>query len=496
MGARNGAEYLHGLRERPREVWIYGEQVTGDITEHPAFKNITRSIAALYDLQHDPVLCGEMTYVSPLSGERVGLSFIQPRTHDDLRRRAAMMKRWADYSGGFIGRSPDYLNVGLAAMAAASDYFARNDPRFGENVRRYYQHVRECDQCLTHTLITPQVNRSAGPAKQTDPFIVARVVKETDAGVVIRGARMLATLGPIADEIAVFPSTVLRGTEEDAPYSFAFAIPCDTPGLKFLCRESFDYGRSHFDHPLGSRFEEMDAVVVFDDVLVPWERVFLYQDVELCNNVFAETGAVIHMAHQVVVKNVAKAEFIFGIAASMAERIGIDGFQHVQEKLAELIMTLETMRAFLRAAEADAAIDRWGVMTPAWAPLNAARNLFPRLYPRMIEIVQQLGASGLMALPTEADVRGPIRPLIDRYLQGRNVDAYNRVKLFRLAWDAALSAFGSRQVLYERFFFGDPVRMASALYLSYPKEKYRERIQAFLDRAERENVAERAADGE
>ena len=492
MGARTGAAYLQRLREHPREVWIHGERVQGDITAHPAFRNITRSIAALYDMQHDPALRDELTYLEPSTGERTGLSFIQPRTLDDLQRRSRMMKRWADYSGGMLGRTPDYLNAGLAAMAAAADYFAQNDPRFGENIRQYYAYVRDNDLCLTHTLITPQVNRAVGPSRQADPYIVARVVKETDAGIVIRGARMLATLGPIADEIEVFPSTVLRGTEEDAPYSFAFAIPVDTPGLKFLCRESFDYGRSPFDHPLGSRFEEMDAVVVFDDVLVPWERVFLYQDVERCNGVFAETNAVVHMAHQVVVKNVAKAEFLFGLAAQIADKIGIDGFQHVQEKLAELIMYLEMMRAFLRAAEADAARSRWGIVTPAWAPLNAARNLFPRLYPRMIEIIQLLGASGLMAIPTEADVHSPIGPLIDKYLQGRNCEAYERLKLFRLAWDATLSAFGSRQVLYERFFFGDPVRMAGALYTSYDKEPYKARIAAFLERVERELAEEPA----
>nr|PZN59716.1 MAG: 4-hydroxyphenylacetate 3-monooxygenase, oxygenase component [Sphaerobacter thermophilus] len=489
MGARTGAEYLEGLRERPREVWIHGERVIGDITEHPAFKNVTRSVAALYDMQHDPELREEMTYVSPTTGERVGMSFLQPRSREDLARRRIMMKRWADYSGGMMGRSPDYLNAGLMAMAAAAEYFGRNSPANADHIRRYYEEVRERDLALTHTLITPQVNRSVGSARQADPYIVARVVKETDAGLVIRGARMLATLGPIADEIEVFPSTVLRGTEEDRPYTFAFAIPCDTPGLKFICRESFDIGRSHFDHPLGSRFEEMDAVVVFDDVLVPWERVFLYGDVELANGVFAETNAVVHMAHQVVVKNVAKAEFIFGIAALIADRIGIDQFQHVQEKLAEIIIDLEAMRAFLRASEADAAVDQWGLMTPAWGPLNAARNLFPRLYPRMIEIIQILGASGLMAIPTEADMRSPARAMIDRYLQGRNSDAYERVKLFRLAWDAALSSFGSRQVLYERFFFGDPVRMAGALYTSYNKEPYKERVQAFLDRVEQEEPA-------
>jgi 4-hydroxyphenylacetate 3-monooxygenase len=484
MGARTGAEYLQGLRDHPREVWIHGERVLGDITQHPAFHNITRSIAALYDMQHDPTLRDDMTYVSPTSGERVGLSFIQPKSLEDISRRTAMMKHWADYSGGMIGRSPDYLNAGLAAFAAASRFFAEADPRFGTNIQNYYEYVRENDLCLTHTLITPQVNRAVGPGQQSDPYIVARVAKETEAGIVIRGARMLATLGPISDEIEVFPSTVLRGSDEDIPYAFAFSIPVDTPGLKFLCRESFDYGRSNFDHPLGARFEEMDAVVVFDDVLVPWERVFINGDMRLCNGVFSETNAVVHMAQQVIVKNLAKAEFIFGVAATIGDRIGIDGFQHVQEKLSEIIIDIEAMRAFLRSSEADANIDRWGLMTPAFGPLNTARNLFPKLYPRMIEILQLLGASGLMALPMEADFQSPIGPMINKYLQGRNTDAYNRVKLFRLAWDIALSSFGSRQVLYERFFFGDPVRMASVLYMSYDKEPYKRRVAEFLDRPE------------
>lgn len=482
MGARSGEAYLQGLREHPREVWIHGERVLGDIGQHPAFRNVTRSLASLYDMQLEPSMRDEMTYVSPSSGDRVGLSFIQPRSHEDLARRTAMMKQWANFSGGMMGRTPDYLNVGLGAFAAASSFFAQADARHATNIQNYYEHVRENDLCMTHTLITPQVNRSVGPSQQVDPYIVARVVKETDAGLVIRGARMLATLGPIADEIEVFPSTVLRGREEDIPYAFAFSIPVDSPGLKFICRETFDYGRSTFDHPLGSRFEEMDAVVVFEDVLVPWERVFIYGDMSLCNGVFADTNAVVHMAHQVIVKNLAKAEFVFGVAALIGDRIGIDGFQHVQEKLSEIIIDIEAMRAFLRASEADANVDAWGVMTPAFAPLNAARNMFPKMYPRMIEILQLLGASGLMAIPTEADTHSPVGPMIDKYLQGRNTDAYNRVKLFRLAWDVALSAFGSRQVLYERFFFGDPVRMASALYTSYDKEPYKRRVQAFLDR--------------
>jgi 4-hydroxyphenylacetate 3-monooxygenase len=482
MGARTGRAFVEDLRNAPREVFIEGERVT-DVTRHPRFRGVIASLAELYDMQHEPALVDEMTYVSPTSGERVGMSFLTPRSQDDLGRRRRMIERWARHSFGMLGRSPDYLNSSFMAFAAAASFFRQNEARYGENVVRYYEEIRERDLCLTHTLISPQVNRAVGPAQQADPTIAARIVKETDAGLLISGGRMLATLGPVSDEIAVFPSTVLKGQPGAEDYAFAFAIPCSTTGLRFLCREGFDLGRSAFDHPLASRFEEMDAVVSFDNVLVPWERVFLARDVDLCNDCYGDTDAVVHMAHQVLVKNVVKADFLLGLSSLMAETIGISQFPHVQEKIAEIITYLETMKACLRAAEADAALDAYGVMCPARPPLDVARNMFPRFYPRMVEIVQILGASGLMALPTEADLQSAASADIDKYLQARSAPARERIRLFRLAWDAALSAFGARQVLYERFFFGDPVRMMSALYTVYDKEPAMERVRAFLDRS-------------
>lgn len=491
MGARTGAEYLEALKSHPRELWIGGQRVD-DITAHPAFRRVVRSVAHLYDLQHQPELWEVMTYPSPTTGQRVGRSFMAATTREELAAVRAMMKRWAEASFGMMGRSPDYLNRALTAFAMARSWFEESGRGFGANVWRYYEYVRENDLCLTHTLINPQANRSAGPAGQADPYLAARIVKETDSGLVIRGARMLATL-PAADEIMVFPSTLLKSSTEDAPYAYAFAIPCTTPGLKFICRESFDYGKSGFDHPLGSRFEEMDAVVIFDDVLVPWERVFLLRDVDRCNRAYAETRAVVHMAHQVVVKNVAKTEFILGLASLIVDAIAIEPYQHVHEKLAEIIIALEAMKAFLRAAEADAELDPWGHMTPAWPPLDAARNLYPRIYPRLVEILQQLGASGLMAIPQKADVEGPLSETIRRYYQAARMEAVDRIKLFRLAWDTALSAFGSRQVLYERFFFGDPVRMAGALVASYDRKACMDRVRAFLERMDEEEEEEERA---
>ncbi len=476
-GARRGAQVLARLKERPPALWYRGEPVR-DVTEHPAFARGVHTLAALYDLQWERP--DVSLYDSPSSGQKVSRSFMMPRTHAELRSVSAAMKVWEDYTHGMMGRVPSYLNRAMTGFAAGAPFLAEADPRFGTNAVRYYEHLREQDLCLTHTLIPPQANRAASSAKQADPFLAARVKEETDEGIVIRGSRMLATL-PISDAIMVFPSTLLRSQEEDAPYAFGFAIPNDTEGLRFICRETVDYGRSHLDHPLGSRFEEMDAVVVFDDVRVPWECVFLYRDIERCNQAYARTGAIVHMTHQVVVKNIAKTEFLLGLASLLANTIGAEVFQHIQEKLAEIWVNLETMRAFLRAAEADAVLDEWGVMRPAWNPLDAARNLYPRLYPRMVEIIQQIGASGLVAMPTEQDMKGPLVEDIKKYYQAARAEAFDRIPLFRLAWDVALSAFGSRQVLYERFFFGDPVRMAGALVAGHNAQiqQYAEQVRAF-----------------
>ena len=477
MSARTGAQFLQRVREHPRDLWHRGELVK-DPTTHPAFRNGLHSLAALYDLQWQRP--AEMLYESPTSGEPVGLSFMIPRTAEELRRISQMIKIWADQHFGFLGRTPDYLNRAMAYYASGADFLGQDGHPFAENMRRYYAYLRDNDLCLTHTLINPQANRAVGPAQQADPYLAARVVQETSDGIVIRGARMLATL-PAVDEIMVFPSTLLRNTEEDAPYCFAVGLPCDTPGLRFLCRETLDYGRSHFDHPLGSRFEEIDAVVVFHDVLVPWERVFVYRNVERANRAYAATGAITGLAHQVVVKNIAKTEFFLGLASLIVDTIGIESFQHVQEKVADMWIYLETMKGLLRAAEADAQPDAYGAIRPAWPPLDAARNLYLRWYPRMTEIIQQLSASGIVATVTEADLRNPaLTDDIKRYFQAARADAYERIPLFRLAWDAALSAFAARQIQYERYFFGDPVRLAGMIFNTHDRRPYMEQVREFL----------------
>ena len=197
---------------------------------------------------------------------------------------------------------------------------------------------------------------------------------------------------------------------------------------------------------------------------------------------YYETDAMVHMTHQVVTRTTAKTEALLGLVAKMVDAISIGEFQHVQEKLAEVIMALEILRGLTRAAEADAEIDRWGLMSPAWAPLNTARNWYPRTYPELREIVWKLGASGIFGVPTEGDLTGTALDDVERYLQCASLGGVERVRLFRLAWDWALSAFAGRQEAYEYFFFGDPVRMAGAYVRSHDLAPYEARIEEFLHR--------------
>src|SRR5579859_2542334 len=419
MGAITGQEFIARRSAARVHVEVMGETVTGDVAAHPAFRNVIRSYAALYDMQHDPAHRDVLTFPSPADGTPVATSFLIPRTPADLARRFDAFARWAAASGGMLGRTGDYLNSGLMALASAASFFGPAGPR----VQRYYEMVRDQDLLCTHTLIPPQANRAVSGSQQAGGSLMAHIARSDDNGIVIRGARLLATMGPLADELLVFPSTVLRNTPEDKQYSFACAVPSSAPGLRYLVREPLDYGRGH---PLGSRFDEPDAVVVFDDVHVPYERCFVLEDPDLCNGFYTQTSAVVHMTHQVLARTTAKTSFILGLASLLTETIGIEQFPHVQADLAEIISVLEMLRAFSAAALAGASVNAHGVLTPAWLPLNTARNVFPKMSQRFPEILRKLGASGLMALPSAEDVSWPAAADIAAYLQSATLDGAER----------------------------------------------------------------------
>jgi 4-hydroxyphenylacetate 3-monooxygenase len=481
MPAKDGNQYIQNINHYKANVWLEGKKIEGNISEHPAFRGVMKSQADLYDLQFNKEYKDILTYKSPTTGNDVGISFLRPQKKEDLEKRRLMFQSWAKLHKGMMGRSPDYMNTVVMVLHAAADLFAEEDPSCADHLRKYYEYCRENDITLTHTFINPQVDRSSLGVIDDQNIAVTMIDKNKD-GIVIEGARLLATQGAISDEILVFPTRTPFFLGDENPHAFAFAIPNNTPGLKYICRESFDYNKSSFDHPLGSRFEEMDTIVVFDKVTVPWDRVFICGNTELANKVFVESNFYPHVAHQVLSKNVVKTEFVLGIIQLLVETINISEYQHVQEKVAEVIVALETLKAFLITSEIQAKEDKWGTMMPDPNPLTAACSYFPKIYPRFSEIIQLLGASGLVTIPSEKDFNSELRGDLEKYLQGANCDGYEKVRLFRLAWDLSMSAFGGRQTLYERFFFGDPVRMASGVYKGYNLQPHVDSVKEFLNK--------------
>lgn len=365
-----------------------------------------------------------------------------------------------------MGRSPDYMNTVLASYAASVDILEGEKNCYPERLLSFYEFAREGDLSFTHTFLKPQSNRSTLSLLDEDETN-AKIVGSTEEGIIIKGAKLLATQGGITDEIIVLSAP--GGMEECEAY--AFSIPSNTLGLKFVARESFVTGASRFNAPLSSRFEEMDNIVIFDDVLVPWERVFIYKNIRAIDDLYKKGKFTPFTLHQIVSRQVIKSELLLGIAQMVVETINICEYQHVQSKVAEMIKRLETMRALLNYSEEQGAIEKsTGVFIPARQPLYIAINQFQELYPRFTEILQQLGASGMMTIPTEKDFQSSMGKELLTYLQATDKNGEKRVRLFRLAWDISMSAFGSRQTLYERFFFGDPVRLSQTIYHTYDKQ--------------------------
>ena len=480
-GIRTGSEYLAGLRD-DREVWTRGRRIE-DVTAEPGMDRGAATMASFLDRQGQDEYRDTVTYVDE-DGTRCATAFMIPKSVEDIKARGRAYYTWAKWSNGMFGRTPDYKNASVMAFASATGFLAQGTKGrtdFAQNMVNFYDYVRKNDRVLTHTLVNPTLSHQVAAKGKYSSEVALHVVEENDDGIIVNGARLLATLGPFADEIEVFPSTVLRSSDDNIPFAFAFALPLATPGLKMICRDTYDHGKSKFDAPLASRYEEMDAVVIFDNVFVPWERIFMYGEPELCNQAFNSTNAVVHMMHQVACGKLAKAEFIVGLLCAMAQATGRDKDLYTKGLISEVMMMAETVRGLLYASEEQAHEDQWGNFIPLRSPIDTSRNLFPKMYPRMIEIIQMLGASSLMATPSEADFSNEMSADVEQYFQVANLQSRERVALFRLAHDVAVSGFGNRQALYERFFFGPPALMASAYFDLYDKEPLVGRINSLLE---------------
>jgi 4-hydroxyphenylacetate 3-monooxygenase len=296
-----------------------------------------------------------------------------------------MIKTWADYTSGFPADTPELVNVRLAAMDAAHQFFGASDARHGDNIQKYYREARNHDWRATETLPAPGVSKTeVGGAIAAEAL---ETVGRNDAGLVVSGSRSLPTSAPLCEELLVVPSPTLMAGPATEPLANLFAIPCNTKGLRIVCREIYGPELPPSDHPLRRRFDQLECIAVFDGVVVPWDRVFLSGDVARCVAEPSSTNSALHRAHLAAIHNLASAEFLLGLAAGIAHDAGSTSSQGVRERLAQMIAVTESLRAHLDDAQADATADRWGLFVPARAALEAVRGPLPGLYRQLVEIV-------------------------------------------------------------------------------------------------------------
>jgi 4-hydroxyphenylacetate 3-monooxygenase len=474
---RTGEQYRESLRDG-RTVYVHGERVP-DVPSHPAFAGIVDTVAGLYDMSSDPA--SGMIHVNPDVGCEANKAFMIPRSLDDLRARRAAITAWARKTNGLVGRGPDHVATSLAGIASAPDVLARARPEFGENAVRFYKKVVVEDLYVTYVIIPPQVDRSQTAQGQEDAFIQVGVVREQDGGIVVRGAQMLGTASAIGNWLYVSCIMPLRPGDED--YALAFAVPIGTPGLRLYARPPYALGRtSVYDYPLSTRFDETDSLVVFDDVYVPWEQVFVYRDLQMLRAQYFETPAHVWQNNQAQIRLAVKLQFILGLARKIAATTRIDTFPAVQERLGELASLGSIVEGMHLASEACFSLDERGVARHDPRYLYGAGGLQAELYPRALHILREFAGGGVIQVPSSyKEIVGPeTAGDIRRYVRSPGVPAEERIKLYRLVWDIVGTEFGGRHEQYEMFYAGAPYVARNYAYRNYRYEEAVQLVDDFL----------------
>jgi 4-hydroxyphenylacetate 3-monooxygenase len=406
-----------------------------------------------------------------------------PRSQGDLVRRHKALRRVAAFSVGLMGRTPDYMNVTYAGFAGRSDEWGANGNEQGAaNLVAFQKELRRKDLSLTHTLIHAISDKSRGNVPAGLEPTQLHKVEDTEHGIIVQGARVLATLAPFADEIAVYPSAPMP--DAHAGHALSFCVPMGTPGLTFICRDGFATAPDRFDHPLSSRFDEQDAFVIFDRVEVPRHRVFIDGNLAVYNTVMSTSWRANAM-HQTMIRAWTKLEFAWSLACHMAEAIGARD-PTTQEMLGEIWSYAELTRSAVAAAEAGAYHHGNGAWFLDRRPMDALRATLPYWFPRVNEIIRLIGSHNVLATPPAAAFADPaLRPLLDKYLRGAgDTTAADRARIFRLGWDFAGSALASRNEQYERFYLTSGARNRMGAQIRADRTEADRLVQRFLEEAE------------
>ena len=455
--ALTGDEFLASL-EDGRNLYLDGERVQR-LAEHPGFAGGARTIAALYDSLHgedaDPALIWTTE-----RGHRSHRAFRIARTRRHLMERTESMRIWSRMHYGFLGRSPDYKSGMAVALGAHPDYFGP----FAENAQRWYERMSDDVLFVNHVGVNPMVDRSKRPHEMRETNI--RVVRETDSGFCVSGAKMVGTAAAFTHANLVFSSANTPLDQADSEQALVFFVPTSAEGLRLISRPSYSSAvaaRSPFDYPLSSRFDENDATLIFDEVHIPWEDCLVYRDPERANQFFTQAQVVQNLMLHGAVRFATKMRFLCGLLIKLARQNGTIDFRGTRVRIGEAIGYCWTIEGLIRDACTSPDPGPGGSVAPSHRAIFAVRSLAPKLYPLVRELLQLVGAGGLIQVPSGAAdlLSAELRPYIDLYYRGTGVDAEERIKLWKLAWDAIGSEFCARQQLFVRSYAGnyDNVRL-------------------------------------
>ena len=476
---KNGAQHLASLRDG-RAVFLDGALV-GDVTEHPAFRNSVRSVCALYDYQSAPANRAQMTF-TPAAGDSAAHRMWQmPTSYDELVARREALAAWARTHAGFLGRSPDHVASCITGMVMGLPVFEAVDRARAGALADYYRYARDNDLYLTYVIINPQADRSKQASQQASEFLTAGIVDQDTDGLTLRGAKMLATGAPMANE--VFVTSIQPLQPGDEKYAISLALPLNAKGLKILSRKSYEAAADNvFDNPFSSRYDENDALIYFDDVRVPWERVFVAGSIEMCAKQFHATPAHVYQNYQAQIRLMVKLRFLAGVAHRIAEINGIVGFPQVRETLGQLAAEVGMVEGLVAGMEAKGQL-AGDYFVPDRHTLYTAQVLTQQLYPKFVTTLRELAGGGMIMLPSSIhDFANPeLAELIGRTQQSPAADAREKVKFYKLAWDVVGSEYASRHTQYEMFYAGAAFVTKGHSYRCFDWDDAARLLDGFLD---------------
>ncbi|ACP45281.1 4-hydroxyphenylacetate 3-hydroxylase [Sulfolobus islandicus Y.G.57.14] len=479
---RRGTDYIKSIKENPPVVYYEGE-VVKDVTEHSAFKIPISTVAKYYDLHWDEKYKEYLRVYNLDVGEETSISFLRPKNKKDLGKLRDGLVKIYDYYRGFFGRSPDYLNLWtMVFYAHAEDYFGKQfGSKFMENAIEIYKEATKRDLFYTHAIVAPMYDRSRPPSQWEDPYIQVGIVEEKPEGVVVRGAAMICTAGPYAEMLWYLPN-VRR--DSDPRYAIYFSIPTNTKGVKFLSRRGFQPREGgEFEYPISSRFEESDAVLVLDNVLIPWERIIFFKKPELIEDLMWHTVQLRGWFNwHFVIQHYSRLKFLAGLAIAIAEASGTSNFINVQEKIGEILIYVALNEAALYAS-VERAQELPNITRPDPYISISASHFNMKTVPRANEILRSISAGSSIPIPAGIkDFENPEeRKLLDKYMAMKGLDALERVKMFNLLWDVIGSEAGMRYEQYDRFSRGDPTIRWAQTYTEVFKDRKHEFVKLVKD---------------